>query len=255
MYSILNDEEMTMDKAEEAIDEIKSASQNKGVKTASKIISNLCFKLLNNHRSNNQMQGEATLIIENIRPFLNNCIISRIELVKFEWLTYRLTQPSDLQIMIPDLVLFVEPHSATNYELFFVEVKRKGNYQNDYLENDLIKIGKEMHTALNKLVKKKVKNPEVVGLLVEDCHAVAYKMDLEYDGQYRMIEMSRFNFTRDNVDDILLVPAIIEKLNQIKEIIQATINNLYSRINGDEELVDLTPYTRQACKAPVSILG
>lgn len=76
---------MTMDKAEEAIDEIKSASQNKGVKTASKIISNLCFKLLNNHRSNNQMQGEATLIIENIRPFLNNCIISRIELVKFEW--------------------------------------------------------------------------------------------------------------------------------------------------------------------------
>jgi hypothetical protein len=38
MYSILNDEEMTMDKAEEAIDEIKSASQNKVVKIASKII-------------------------------------------------------------------------------------------------------------------------------------------------------------------------------------------------------------------------
>lgn len=92
---------------------------------------------------------------------------TRININTFLRLTYRLTQPSDLQIMIPDLVLFVEPHSATNYELFFVEVKRKGNYQNDYLENDLIKIGKEMHTALNKLVKKKVKNPEVVGLLVE----------------------------------------------------------------------------------------
>jgi hypothetical protein len=73
-------------------------------------------------------------------------------------------------------------------------------------------------------------------------------MNLEYDGQYRMIEISRFNFTRDNVDDILLIPAIIE-------IIQVTINNLYSRINGNEELVDLTPYTRQEYKAPVSILG
>lgn len=33
-HSILNNEEMTMDKAEEAIDEIKSASQNKSVKIA-----------------------------------------------------------------------------------------------------------------------------------------------------------------------------------------------------------------------------
>ncbi|CAO3612645.1 unnamed protein product [Mucor hiemalis] len=50
-----------------------------------------------------------------------------------------------------------------------------------------------------------------------------------------------FNFTRDNSDDILLVPAIIEKLSQIKEIILATISNLYQCNNGDEESVDLTP--------------
>lgn len=82
-------------------------------------------------------------------------------------LTYRLSLPSDGQIMIPDLALFIEPNSGTKYELFFVEVKRKGNYQNNHLEDDLVKLGKEMHTALNKLVKKKVRNPEVVGLLVE----------------------------------------------------------------------------------------
>lgn len=38
-------------------------------------------------------------------------------------LTYRLMQPSEEQVMIPDLVLFIEPHSAINYELFFVEGK------------------------------------------------------------------------------------------------------------------------------------
>lgn len=62
-----------------------------------------------------------------------------------------------------------------------------------------------MHTALNKLVEKMVKNPEIVGLLVEDCNAVAYKMNLEYNGQYQMLEISRLNFTRENVDDILLI--------------------------------------------------
>ncbi|KAI9339737.1 hypothetical protein BD770DRAFT_422365 [Pilaira anomala] len=136
--------------------------------------------------------------------------------------------------MIPDLALFIEPNSGPQYELFFVEVKRKGNYQNNHLEDDLVKLGKEMHTALNKLVKKKVINPEVVGLL-------------------RMIEISRFYFTRETVDDILLIPAIVTKLNQIKDIIETTITNIYRCISGDEALVDLTPYTLQACKTPVSI--
>lgn len=78
-------------------------------------------------------------------------------------------------------------------------------------------------------------------------------MTLKYEGLYQMIEISQFNFTRDNTD-ILLIPAIIEKLSQIKEIVLATINNLYQCINGDEELVDLTSYSRQACKTPVPIV-
>lgn len=69
--------------------------------------------------------------------------------------------------MIADLTLFVEVNSTTNYELFFVEVKRKCKYQNNNLENDLVKLGKERHTALNKLARKRVRNPEVVGLLIE----------------------------------------------------------------------------------------
>ncbi|CEI97854.1 hypothetical protein RMCBS344292_11979 [Rhizopus microsporus] len=111
-----------------------------------------------------------------------------------------------------------------------------------------------MHTILNKLVKKRVRNPEVVELLIEDTKTIAYKMTLKYEGLYQMIEISQFNFTRDNTDDTLLIPAIIEKLSQIKEIVLATISNLYQCINGNEELVDLTSYTRQACKTPVPIL-
>lgn len=41
-------------------------------------------------------------------------------------------------------------------------------------------------------------------------------MDLAYNGQYRMVEMSQFFIVRDNVDDIMLIPTIIQKLDQIK---------------------------------------
>lgn len=49
--------------------------------------------------------------------------------------------------------------------------------------------------------------------------ATAYKMDLTYNGQCRMMEMDSFRFINDNSDDILSLPAIIEKLNQVKVII------------------------------------
>jgi hypothetical protein len=43
---------------------------------------------------------------------------------------------------------------VTNYELFFVEVKRLGKFANGTFESDLIKLGKEMQVALDKLVLK-----------------------------------------------------------------------------------------------------
>lgn len=74
---------------------------------------------------------------------------------------------SDGKVMIPDLALYADPLSTINFELFVVEVKKQGNYSNGNLEKDLIKLGKEMKLALDKLLQYKVKNPEVPGLLVE----------------------------------------------------------------------------------------
>jgi hypothetical protein len=71
------------------------------------------------------------------------------------------------QTMIPDFVMFVEPLSSIIFELFFVEVKRKGNKSNGNSESDLVKLRKEMQIALNKLIFQGVKNPQVVGIHVE----------------------------------------------------------------------------------------
>ncbi|KAI9247755.1 hypothetical protein EDC94DRAFT_685041 [Helicostylum pulchrum] len=166
-----------------------------------------------------------------------------------------MVQPSDQQVMIPDLVLFLEPYSAMNNELFLVEVKRKGNYQNNHLEDDLVKLGKEMHTALNKLILKKVKHPEVVGLKVGGKkHLYRDNYIINAIPRYQMIELSRFNFPRNNVDDVLLIPAILPRLTQMKEIIENTMNNLFESINDNQKNADLIPYTREACKTPMAIL-
>jgi hypothetical protein len=69
--------------------------------------------------------------------------------------------------MKPDFVLYTRISTITNHELFFVEFKRKGNYANGTGGSDLIKLGKEMQVAINKLVIRRVTNPEVVGMVVE----------------------------------------------------------------------------------------
>ncbi|KAI8637871.1 hypothetical protein BD408DRAFT_477957 [Parasitella parasitica] len=170
-------------------------------------------------------------------------------------LTYHLLSPPEFSsspLMMPNYVLFVEPYSSITFELCFVEVKRKGNHYKGNYESDLVKMGKEMQISINKLILQKVTNPEVVGLLIKEDHvATAFKIDLKYNDQYRMMKISEFNFIRTTSDDILLLPTIMEKLNQIKAIISNTLKNLYEALGNKEDQEDLTSYIRTPCTCPV----
>lgn len=127
-----------------------------------RIVSSLLSMLL--HPSSKH--SESNLIIESLRPFLKHLILTQCEDIKFEWMTYRMiADNNDSKIMISDLAIFVDPISTTTFELFVMEVKKHGNLSNGNMEKDLVKLGKEMNLALDKLIQHKVKNPEV-GLLV-----------------------------------------------------------------------------------------
>ncbi|KAG1046714.1 hypothetical protein G6F43_010812 [Rhizopus delemar] len=242
---------MNEDEANDKLCELRSSASSQDEKMAVMIAMSLVGGFFS-HAS--KKESESNLIIETLRPFLNNCIIAPTKDTKYEWMTYRLvpTVGADT-VMIPDFVLWVEPHANRNFEVFFVEVKKQGNFANGHLESDLVKLGKEMQLGLNKLLKRKVENPEVVGLLLEGGQATAYKMDLLYNGQYRMVELSRFFLTRDNVDDVMLVPTIMEKLCQLQCIIQNTIDKLYQAIQEPSSQVDITPYMRSMCGSPVAV--
>ncbi|KAG1466911.1 hypothetical protein G6F46_000479 [Rhizopus delemar] len=237
---MLYDDLIDEDVVEKKIGNIKSSSNNQNVKAVAKLLSSVLRQCT---VEKSEQKHETSLIIESLQPFIFSCVISRIKDIKFEWMTYHLVPPSghpNNQTMLPDLVLYADPISKMNYELFFVEVKRKGNFANGHLESDIVKLGKEMQIAINKLILRKVKCPEVVGLLVEGYVATAYKMDLKFNGQYRMVEISKFNFTCNSVGDIMLVPTIMEKLYQIQAIISETLQSLYNSFDDIEESEDTT---------------
>lgn len=98
-------------------------------------------------------------------------------------------------------------------------------------------------------------------------------MDLRYNGQYRMIELNSFFIVRNNIDDIILVPYIMEeKMYQLKvkyntahqrkrgcsnylkqAIIQGTLERLYKAIQGQENAEDRRIYRREACGNLVAV--
>ncbi|KAI8642117.1 hypothetical protein BD408DRAFT_328923, partial [Parasitella parasitica] len=70
-------------------------------------------------------------------------------------------------------------------------------------ESDLIKLGKKMQTCINKLILQRVANPEVVKkdeyirrsyhiiikIYILNHVATAFKIDLKYNCQYRMMKI------------------------------------------------------------------
>ncbi|KAI8967535.1 hypothetical protein BDF20DRAFT_840088 [Mycotypha africana] len=180
--------------------------------------------------NSSEKQPESNLI-DILRPFILNCIVFKTKGVKTEWMTYRMV-PKKGQVMIPDFVLYLDTLTATKFELFVVEEKKPGNFSNGHLETDLIKFEKEMQLALDKLIEKKVKDPEVVALIVEGYKVTTFKMDLRYNGQYRMIELSSF----------------------FVAIIQGTLERLYKAIQGLES-EDHRSYRRGFCGSPVATIG
>ncbi|KAI9257971.1 hypothetical protein BDA99DRAFT_420922, partial [Phascolomyces articulosus] len=83
--------------------------------------------------------------------------------------------------LIPDFVIYTEPYSNKNFEFMFLEVKKKGKQTNVY-ESYIIKLGKELEIAVDKLVNEEVDSPEVAGILVEGLDMTTYKLDLKYNG-------------------------------------------------------------------------
>ncbi|GAA5800827.1 hypothetical protein HPULCUR_006266 [Helicostylum pulchrum] len=252
VLKILQDKKVVNEQdANDEMDKLRTTCVIQQSKTATRIVSSLLYKYF----SSVQKDSESNLTIETLRPFIKHIIVSTCADIKLEWMSYRMSSgTNDGQMMIPDLALYIDPLSVINFELFIVEVKKHGNFSNGTLENDMIKLGKEMKLAVDKLITHKVDSPEIIGLLIRGLNVTVMKMDLQYNGQYRLIEISTFFLVRDTIDDIMLIPSIIQKLDQVRQIIQDTMEKIYKAIRKElcSTRVNNT-FMRKGCHSPVTV--
>ncbi|KAI8381206.1 uncharacterized protein BYT42DRAFT_604214 [Radiomyces spectabilis] len=182
--------------------------------------------------ANDRHPIESEITVSTIKAFIPSSLY--VDGAKDEWQTYHMPYvdcSTGRSISLkPDYVMYVEPTAKTNLELFFLEVKDWPNKGNVY-EADTVKLGKEMKLGLHKLVNGGVKDPITVGMLVEGCHVKTYYMDLKFDGLYRMVETSLFNLPTNRGDELLLVPPVLERLKQMKVIIERTMNNIHTAMD------------------------
>ncbi|KAI9265687.1 hypothetical protein EDC94DRAFT_583097 [Helicostylum pulchrum] len=101
-------------------------------------------------------------------------------------------------------------------------------YQNQ--ENDFIKLGKEMKIMSNDLLKIGIKSLAVYGILVRDDKLQTFKINLIDCKVYVMTQLSLTQLVKSS-DDIALVPNIVARLMQLKDLSVETVKkNFFKNI-------------------------
>lgn len=85
------------------------------------------------------------------------------------------------------------------------------------LENDKVKLGKEMKIMINELFDVGIQDPVVSGILVMDDHLYFYTMHLGGPKTYILTELLSTPVTK-SADNLVLIPSIVSKLVQLEVI-------------------------------------
>lgn len=85
MQKLLSNKGITQDEAEDNIAEIMFKTKVTEIRTATKIVTDVIPHLINNSQSLNHSEGEAFLIIESLKVFFTNCLVSQSKSIKYDW--------------------------------------------------------------------------------------------------------------------------------------------------------------------------
>ncbi|ORY98245.1 hypothetical protein BCR43DRAFT_457584 [Syncephalastrum racemosum] len=107
------------------------------------------------------------------------------------------------------------------YDLVPFEIKSPNNLSDAEAESDLVKLGKEMKAALDRLVDLGLTNPVVGGVLVNGYAVSIFTMQLAAEGVYLMSTLVDFHLLR-RPTDIMLLPRIVESVQLLRLCIHPT---------------------------------
>jgi hypothetical protein len=88
MYLLVSDETKSKDDITDGLVRIRIETGNKDIKMITNTVTDLLPRFLNSNHSLSRQQGEATHIINLVRPYIDHILISKLDSVKSEWSTY-----------------------------------------------------------------------------------------------------------------------------------------------------------------------
>ncbi|KAI8148029.1 hypothetical protein BJV82DRAFT_594343 [Fennellomyces sp. T-0311] len=114
--------------------------------------------------------------------------------------------------MQPDFTAFTEV-AGRRFDLFVVEVKKPQQPKGQ----DLVKVGFMLRQMLTKLVEEKIERPQVYALIVDGYECTTYKMVIDHQFIFKLIEISQF-LLPDRMHKIPCLETTVASLYQIKVI-------------------------------------
>ncbi|CAO3635136.1 unnamed protein product [Cunninghamella echinulata] len=136
-------------------------------------------------------------------------------------------QQSQYPQYMPDLTVSTVAFGRA-FDLFCAEAKapKSGKAEDDY-----VKLGYELKIMIDYLVDNGISNPTVCGAWIDDFNVKLFKMDLKYNGIYRMMEFNEFKLP-ESIEDIVKVPVILPYLLTLKDIIMRNVDNIITILNN-----------------------
>lgn len=154
--------------------------------------------------------SEASFTEKHIMPAIRKIILDRSP----DNIIYAVIDNPDHDNKKPDIMIGTE-HKREDLYFFYVEIKRPAVHSRHQIEDDYVKLLKEMKDSIDGQLKVGIENSSSLRLLVEGFSCTLYKMNLLVDGVYTPILIKRFSLV-EGVFDIMSLPTIVEVLSFVK---------------------------------------
>ncbi|CAO3637363.1 unnamed protein product [Cunninghamella blakesleeana] len=164
---------------------------------------------------------ESSFIHQHIQPFFDHILGNDVNFIG----CLGESHVKEKSTIMADYILKYVPPYGECFDLFVAEIKPVNKNCHSQLQSDFVKLGKQMKSMLDHLIKTGVNDPIVTGLLVDGYSCSTFMLSLKSDGIYILTELATFYLLRSPLDSPL-IPTIAECFFQLKSLITTTANNI-----------------------------
>ncbi|KAI8347659.1 hypothetical protein BD560DRAFT_450411 [Blakeslea trispora] len=127
----------------------------------------------------------------------------------------------------------------TPVEVFVMEMKAPTRNRNS---NDFIKLGFTLKSMLDSVIKRGLRQPQVLGLLIDGHECFLYMMTIEHEAIYKMVELDAFSLPKA-ANELHLLKNLLEAIFRVKAFALETFEDFEANGDTESELLPLCRFT------------